>query len=73
VHVDGGQRGFHWWNRLPSGVELDVTREQFQRGQRITAACAVKRPPGPLRRWEEYLRLRERVVEHLGILPEPTI
>jgi hypothetical protein len=53
-------------------VELDLTREQFQRGQTVTAARAVVRPPGPLpRRWEEYLLLRERVIEHLGSLPEP--
>ncbi|MCY0963450.1 YunG family protein [Streptomyces sp. H27-H5] len=73
VHVDGDQRGFHWWNRLSSGVELDLTREQFQRGQRVTAACVVERPPGPLRRWDEYLLLRRRVIEHLGHLPEPAI
>lgn len=69
---DGAQRGFHWWNRLPSGVELDLTREQFQDGQTVAAARVVERPPGPLpRRWEEYLLLRERVTEHLGRLPEP--
>ncbi|MGW9030780.1 YunG family protein [Streptomyces sp. NPDC055722] len=72
VHLEGTQHGFHWWNRLPSGVELDLTREQFQRGQTITAVRVVERPPGPLpRRWEEYLLLRERVIEHLGSLPEP--
>lgn len=71
VHRDGTQRGFHWWNRLPSGVELDLTREQFQHGQTVTASRVVERPPGPLpRRWEEYLLLRERVIKHLGPLPE---
>lgn len=69
---DGSRRGSHWWNRLPSGVELDLTREQFQEGQTITAARVVPRPPGPLRRWAEYLLLRERVTERLGHpLPEP--
>nr|WP_211840606.1 hypothetical protein [Saccharopolyspora hirsuta] len=71
VHLDGEQHGFHCWNRLPSGVELDLTREQFQRGQTITAARALTRPPGRLRRWEEYLLLRERVIQRLGHLPEP--
>ncbi|MFC8374217.1 hypothetical protein [Streptomyces sp. NPDC057238] len=72
VHLDGTQHGFHWWNRLPSGVELDLTLEQFQRGQTVTAARVVTRPPGPLpRRWEEYLLLRERVIKCLGPLPEP--
>ncbi|GHH95250.1 YunG family protein [Streptomyces capillispiralis] len=27
VHLAGSPRGFHWWNRLSSGVELDLTRE----------------------------------------------
>lgn len=72
VHLDGEQHGFHWWNRLPSGVELDLTHEQFRDGQQVTEAQVVVRPPGPLpRRWEEYLLLRERVTEHLGRLPEP--
>lgn len=72
LYLDGAQHGFHWWNRLPSGVELDLTREQFKQGQTVTAACVVERPPGPLsRRWEEYLLLRERVVKYLGNLPEP--
>lgn len=71
VHVGGDQRGFHRWNRLSSGVELDLMREQFQRGEHVTAASVVDRPPGPLRRWEEYLLLRERVMGHLGRLPEP--
>lgn len=70
VHLDGEQHGYHWWNRLPGGVELDLTREQFRRGQTVTAARVVERPPGPLpRRWPEYLLLRERVAGHLGPLP----
>lgn len=73
VHLDGEQRGFHWWNRLPSGAELDLTFEQFQCGQTITAVRTVERPPGPLRRWDEYLLLRERIIEHLGDLPEPAV
>ncbi|MGY0491991.1 YunG family protein [Streptomyces sp. WG-D5] len=60
--TDGTQEGYHWWNRLPSGIELDLTREQFRLGERVTNARVVVRPPGPLkRRWEEYLILRERV------------
>ncbi|MFG1808608.1 hypothetical protein [Streptomyces sp. NPDC049040] len=72
VHLAGEQHGFHWWNTLPSGIQIDVTLEQFLRGQSVTAARVVVRPPGPLpRRWEEYLLLRERVARHLGPLPEP--
>ncbi|WND40538.1 hypothetical protein RI578_39105 [Streptomyces sp. BB1-1-1] len=72
VHCSGEPQGFHWWNRLPSGVELDLTREQFQDGQTVTAARVVERPPGALpRRWEEYLLLRERVIKQIRRLPEP--
>jgi hypothetical protein len=55
-----------------TGCPVVLTREQFQLGQTVTAARFVERPPGPLpRRWEEYLLLRERVIKHLGSLPEP--
>ncbi|WP_433664033.1 YunG family protein [Nocardia sp. CA-128927] len=72
VWLDGEQHGFHWWNRLGSGVELDLTREQFRLGQTIAAVRVVERPGGPTRyRWSEYLLLRERVIGRLGELPEP--
>ncbi|GAA2534597.1 hypothetical protein GCM10010201_36600 [Pilimelia columellifera subsp. columellifera] len=62
VHANGQQHGFHWWNRLPSGVEIDLTRERFRRGQTISAIRSVRRPTGPTkRRHAEYLLLRERV------------
>ncbi|MFJ5551421.1 hypothetical protein [Streptomyces sp. NPDC093225] len=73
VDVDGTAEGYHWWNRLPNGVELDLTREQFRRGERVTAPRVVQRPAGPLsHRWEEYLLLRSRVGKLLGTLPDPT-
>ncbi|MFF9193978.1 hypothetical protein ACF09L_02105 [Streptomyces sp. NPDC014779] len=72
VHREGRQYGYHWWNRLPSGVELDLTREQFRQGEVISAARTVERPPGrPAHRWEDYLLLRTRVAARLGELPEP--
>jgi hypothetical protein len=72
VRIGAEQRGYHWWNRLPSGVELDLTREQFRCGQLVVGGRAVVRPPGPLpRRWDEYLVLRARVGERLGELPGP--
>lgn len=72
VHLDGEQHGFHWWNRLVDGTELDLTREQFRLGQTITEARPVKRPKGRLRRrWDEYLLLRERLALELGPLPPP--
>ena len=73
VHAaHGEQQGFHWWNSLPGGIELDLTREQFREGQVVSAACALARPVGPLpHRWAEYLLLRERVAARLGSLPGP--
>ncbi|MBB1242294.1 hypothetical protein GL263_01695 [Streptomyces durbertensis] len=71
VFLGAEQRGFHWWNRLPSGAELDLTREQFRRGETVRGARTVTRPPGPLRRWDEYLALRDRVTAHLGRIPAP--
>ncbi len=72
VRLGAEQQGFHWWNRLPTGIELDLTREQFRLGQVVGEPRVVERPPGRTRwRWDEYLLLRARVVERLGQLPEP--
>ncbi|WP_142212361.1 hypothetical protein [Streptomyces sp. SLBN-118] len=69
VHLGGEQHGYHWWNRLPSGIEIDLTREQFRGGQRVTGGRVVTRPPGRLpRRWEEYQLLRRRVMARLSPL-----
>jgi ADP-ribose pyrophosphatase YjhB (NUDIX family) len=46
VHeADGSRQGVHYWNRLPDGRELDLTREQFQRGEVVGPARAIERPP----------------------------
>jgi hypothetical protein len=72
VHVVGEQHGFHWWNRLASGVEVDLTREQFRRGQTLASTRVVRRPiVRPARRYREYLLLRDRVAALLGPLPSP--
>jgi hypothetical protein len=33
VFRDGLLVETHYWNRLPSGIEIDLTREQFQSGE----------------------------------------
>jgi hypothetical protein len=73
VHAAEGQRqGYHWWNRLPSGIDIDLTRDQFQRGQTIAGARVVQRlAPLPRRRADEYVLLRARLTAHLGALPAP--
>jgi hypothetical protein len=74
VHLDGEQHGYHSWNRLSTGLEIDMTREQFRLGQVITAPRLVKRPKGALpQRWKEYQLLRERLASRLGPLPPPAI
>lgn len=61
VHSGAEQHGYHWWNRLPGGLEVDLTRSQFRDGQVISAARVVRRPPGrPKRRYDEYLLLKQR-------------
>ncbi|MFE9634376.1 alpha/beta fold hydrolase [Streptomyces sp. NPDC006463] len=70
VFHEGRQEGYHWWNQLPGGIRIDLTREQFRRGETVTPGRVVKRPPGRLsRRWEEYQLLRRRVIDKLGPLP----
>lgn len=32
---DGQRDGLHYWNRLPSGVEIDLTRDQFRDGEQF--------------------------------------
>ncbi|MER6315124.1 alpha/beta hydrolase [Streptomyces sp. NPDC001581] len=69
VFHDGRPEGHHWWNLLPGGVRVDLTREQFRRGETVTPGRVVKRPGGRLgRRWEEYQLLRQRVIDKLGPL-----
>jgi ADP-ribose pyrophosphatase YjhB (NUDIX family) len=45
VHeADGSRQGVHYWNRLPGGRELDLTREQFRSGEVVGAPDTVDRP-----------------------------
>jgi hypothetical protein len=70
VYAGDEQHGYHWWNRLDSGLDLDLTRSQFRSGQRIVETNSMKRPVGRRpRRYDEYLLLRKRVEAQLGPLP----
>jgi hypothetical protein len=73
VHLGDEQHGWHWWNRLATGTELDLTRDQFVDGETVTATEVLARRPGPLpHRWDAYLVLRARVAQRLGTaLPDP--
>ncbi|ANY09845.1 YunG family protein [Pseudonocardia sp. HH130630-07] len=65
--ADGRLQGYHWWNRLPGGAEVDLTREQFAPGETVQPPRPVPRPPGPPRRCAaQYALLRRRVRARLG-------
>jgi hypothetical protein len=64
---DGSPSGYHWWNRLPGGAEVDLTREQFTDGEILTRRRVLARPPGPMKRGEpQYVLLRNRVLSALA-------
>jgi hypothetical protein len=65
---DGTRQGVHYWNLLPDGVEIDLTRQQFADDEVIQPPCTLARPAGlPKRCAEQYLTLRRRVGNALGI------
>ena len=59
------------WNRLPGGMEIDLTRDQFRNGEVIGEPSVRQRParfdPDHPRyhRYEAYLILAGRVQERL--------
>jgi hypothetical protein len=69
IHINGERVDFHWWNRMPSGLEIDLTREQFRPEEVVTGAVAVTRPPvSAMKRMRaEYDRLRQRVFDAVAV------
>jgi hypothetical protein len=74
VYLDGERVEAHMWNRLPSGLEVDLTRDQFKRGEVIGEPVArprradIAEPAHPrYHRYEKYLVLAERVRSRLGL------
>jgi 8-oxo-dGTP pyrophosphatase MutT (NUDIX family) len=62
VFEGGARRGAHYWNRLPDGTEVDLTRDQFGPSEIVTGGMRVARPAGPPRRCRgQYELLRHRV------------
>lgn len=72
VYLEGERVESHMWNRLLSGLEVDLTRDQFRRGEVIGEPVARPRPeefdPAHPRRhrYEKYLVLSGRVRGRLG-------
>lgn len=69
VHLpNGALQGYHYWNRLLSGEEVDLTRSQFSEEETVQLPRTVNRPPGQPRRCEDqYKLLRHRVMEELNL------
>jgi hypothetical protein len=42
---DGGRVGAHYWNLLPSGEEVDLTRDQFLPDEAVGEGVEIQRPP----------------------------
>lgn len=74
VFLDGERIEGHMWNRLVSGVDVDLTRDQFKRGETVgeprvgRRTAAIADPAHPrYHRYQAYLVLSERVRERLGL------
>jgi len=73
VFRDGQRVEAHMWNRLPGGMEVDLTRDQFKDGEVIgepstrTRSARIAEPEHPrYHRYEAYLVLARRVQERLS-------
>jgi hypothetical protein len=66
VFVDDAKVGYHYWNRLPDGRDVDLTAEQFHPREVIVGGQVQQRPPGtPQRCRQQYETLRQRVLAAL--------
>ncbi len=68
-HEDGSPQGFHYWNRL-TGVDIDLTREQFAGGEHVQEPHLIDRlPSSPWRAHDQYAIFRDRVRAALCLPP----
>jgi hypothetical protein len=65
VVLAGRRRERHAWNRLPSGLTIDLTREQYRGAEQLTAPRAEE-PLGLARGDERYALLAARVRDALA-------
>jgi hypothetical protein len=67
VFLDGERIMAHMWNRVSGGIDVDLTRDQFRKGEVVGEPTARQRPaefdPAHPRyhRYEAYLVLAARV------------
>lgn len=78
VFRDGEHIEWHMWNRLPGGIEIDLTREQFRGGEVIGEPTARPRLPtiaSPAHpryhRYQTYLVLAQKVNARLASSVRP--
>ena len=62
LYVNGERQGYHYWNRLPDGMEVDLTRDQFASHELVQTPATVQRSLA-----EQYERLRSAVFADLGL------
>ena len=63
---DGSPRGWHYWNRLPGGIDVDLTRGQFSDDEILAPGVVVDRPGEPfVPGGEHYALMRRRLLEEL--------
>ncbi len=66
VLVGGGRVGYHYWNRLPGGRDIDFTADQFRPDEVVTGGTIQAVPVGgPRRCREQWELLRGRVLTAL--------
>jgi hypothetical protein len=60
-NADGSPQGYHYWNRF-AGVDVDLTRRQFARGEVVLRPHLIERLPSvPWLAHDQYLVFRDRV------------
>ncbi|MEU4695206.1 hypothetical protein [Actinoplanes sp. NPDC023714] len=70
VFAGDSRVGYHYWNRLPDGREIDFTADQFFAHETVVGGVVQPRPAHPLTRCrEQYEVLRRRVHEALASSP----
>ncbi|WP_433066759.1 YunG family protein [Dactylosporangium sp. CS-033363] len=70
VTASGRPAGYHYWNRLPDGSDLDLTRDQFRPGEVVGPGEIAIPPEGPPNRCRgQHAILRHRVLTGMGRLP----
>lgn len=69
LNEDGSRQGVHFWNGLPSGLEVDLTREQFTPSEVVQSPKVVDRPAdlSTGRLYPQYLALANAVRTRLGL------